>query len=323
VSTLVFLEHDGTQIDAACLGVLTKATSLGDGAVGAVLVGGTGTAALAPQAAACGATTVFVAEDEVFAAPRSQPRVDVLEEVAKTGGYDTIWFSNSVLAADVAAGLSARMAAGLNWDLVDIERRDGQLVGKRLALGDSVLVEVSWRSACQIALFRTGSFEAQSTGAAEPEIRTVNTTPRPYSLAASIVEHVPKTDEGPALEDAEVIVTGGMGLGGPEHFALAERLAEILGGVVGATRAVVYAGWCPSSMQIGQTGKTVSPKLYIALGVSGAVQHRVGMQRSKTIVAINKDPNAPIFEFCDLAVVGDVHTIVPALIDLIGQRKGT
>jgi len=131
------------------------------------------------------------------------------------------------------------------------------------------------------------------------------------------------TDEGPSIEDAEVVVAGGMGLGGPENFALAEELAAALHGVVGATRAVVYAGWYPQSAQIGQTGKTVSPKLYVALGVSGAVQHKVGMQHSKVIVAINKDPAAPIFEFSDLAVVGDVHLIVPKLIELLRQRSSS
>jgi electron transfer flavoprotein alpha subunit len=126
---------------------------------------------------------------------------------------------------------------------------------------------------------------------------------------------------GPAIEDADVIVAGGRGLGSPDNFSLAENLAQSLGGAVGATRAVVDAGWYPYSAQIGQTGKTVSPKLYVALGVSGAIQHKVGMQSSGTIVAINKDANAPIFEFSDLGVVGDVHEIVPKLTELVRARK--
>ena len=127
---------------------------------------------------------------------------------------------------------------------------------------------------------------------------------------------------GPSIEDADVIVAGGRGLGAPENFTLAEELARALGGAVGATRAVVDAGWYPYAAQIGQTGKVVSPKLYVALGISGAIQHKVGMQSSNVIVAINKDPNAPIFEFSDLGVVGDVHEIVPKLTELVKQRKG-
>ena len=141
-------------------------------------------------------------------------------------------------------------------------------------------------------------------------------------MAARVVERTLRADEGPSLADADVIVAGGIGLGSAEGFALAEQLAEVLGGAVGATRAAVYKDWYPPSAQIGQTGKTVSPKLYVALGISGAVQHKVGMQNSKTIVAVNKDPHAPIFEFSDLAVVADVHTVVPGLVELLRKHAG-
>ena len=138
-----------------------------------------------------------------------------------------------------------------------------------------------------------------------------------------MVEQAHAESSGPSIEDADVIVAGGRGLGAPENFTLAEELARALGGAVGATRAVVDAGWYPYSAQIGQTGKTVSPKLYVALGISGAIQHKVGMQSSNVIVAINKDPNAPIFEFSDLGVVGDVHEIVPQLTELVKQRRAS
>jgi electron transfer flavoprotein alpha subunit len=141
-------------------------------------------------------------------------------------------------------------------------------------------------------------------------------------VQATMIEQAHEESEGPSIEDADVIVAGGRGLGGPEHFALVEELAKALGGAVGATRAVVDAGWYPYASQVGQTGRTVAPKLYIACGISGAIQHKVGMQSSNVIVAINKDPNAPIFEFCDLGVVGDLHQIVPKLTELVRARRG-
>jgi electron transfer flavoprotein alpha subunit len=227
-----------------------------------------------------------------------------------------------VLAADIAAGLAARLDAGLNWDLIDISQRGGDLVGKRLALQDSVLVEVGWRSEHRIALFRRGSFDVVASSTQEPQVEEIAVELCELSRRTRIVSHATRESEGPSIADAEVIVAGGIGLGGAEHFALAEELAAILGGAVGATRAAVYKGWYPSAAQVGQTGKTVTPRLYLALGISGAVQHKVGMQNSKVIVAINTDSNAPIFEFSDLGVVGDLHTIVPKLVDLLRQRKG-
>jgi electron transfer flavoprotein alpha subunit len=142
-----------------------------------------------------------------------------------------------------------------------------------------------------------------------------------FSRLATLVEQSVEAASGPSIEDADVIVAGGRGLGNPEAFSLLEELASALGGAVAATRAVVDAGWYPYSTQVGQTGKTVSPKLYIACGISGAIQHKVGMQSSGTIVAINKDPNAPIFDFCDLGVVGDLHQIVPKLTELVRAQR--
>ncbi len=197
-------------------------------------------------------------------------------------------------------------------------------VGKRLAFQDSVLVDVGWRRRAGMALFRPGSFEpAADRPSGDPEVDEVSVELQPHSGAPGSSSQ-PGTGErgGPSVEDADVIVAGGMGLGAAENFALAEELAGVLGGVVGATRAAVYAGWYPRSGQIGQTGKTVSPKLYVALGISGAVQHKVGMQSSKVIVAINKDPAAPIFEFSDLAVVGDVHDHRPAADRAAARAQG-
>jgi electron transfer flavoprotein alpha subunit len=321
VPTLVFVEHHGSELQKGSLGVLAKAAALG-GDVTAVLVGG-GVKALASELGRYGATKVVVADDASLDPPLPQTRVDVLAQVVQGGGYDTVLFANSVLAADIAAGLAARLDAGLNWDLVDLVQQDGTLVGKRPALQDSVLVDVGWRSEPRLALFRAGSFDATPGGGGEPQVEEVAAELEEHSRGAKVVDQELEESTGPSIEDADVIVAGGRGLGAPEHFTLAEELAKALGGAVGATRAVVDAGWYPYAAQIGQTGKTVSPKLYVALGISGAIQHKVGMQGSNVIVAINKDGNAPIFEFSDLGVVGDVHEIVPKLTELVKQRKGS
>jgi electron transfer flavoprotein alpha subunit len=319
MATLVFLEHHGTELQKGPLGVLAKAASLGDPEVGAVIAG-SGVAELASEAGRFGAARVWVADDPALEAPLPQPRVDVLAKVVRDGGYDTVLFAASVLGADVAAGLAARLDAGLNWDLVDLVVQDGRLVGRRPALGDSVYVDVGWSGEPRIGLVRSGTFEPAATGG-EPEVSEVTVELEDFSTRATMLEQAHEEQAGPSIEDAEIIVAGGRGLGGPESFGLVEELARTLGGAVAATRAVVDAGWYPYSTQVGQTGKNVSPKLYVACGISGAIQHKVGMQNSNVIVAINKDANAPIFEFSDLGIVGDLHQVVPKLTELVRARK--
>jgi len=322
MSVLVFLEQHEHALSLGSLGVLTKAAAL-DPDVAAVLVGNDELEPFAREAGRYGAATVFTVVD-AFPSPLPGPRIDaVVELVRRFPNFDTILFSNSVLAADVAAGLAARLEAGINWDLVDLEFRDGQPVGKQPMLQESQVADVGWRSPQRIALFRAGSCAADpSAPEREPTVESLTVAFAEHTLAARVIERTLRADEGPSLGDADVIVAGGIGVGSKEGFEIAEQLAAALGGAVGATRAAVYKGWYPASAQIGQTGKTVSPKLYVALGISGAVQHKVGMQNSKTIVAINKDPHAPIFEFSDVAVVGDVHTVVPELIDLLRKHAG-
>jgi electron transfer flavoprotein alpha subunit len=323
VKTLVFLEHQGGVLTRGSAAVLAKAAGLEAGPVAAVLAGTTAREELTAEAGRFGAAKVFVARAAVLDPPLPQPRVDVMEHIAADGGYDTFLFSNSVLAADVAAGLAARLGAGLNWDLVDIACHDGELTATRLVFHDSTLVTVGWRGDLRVALFRPGSFDPVPVPHRTPEIEDVTVELREYSVAAAVSSRrVQHEGAGPSIEDADVIVAGGMGLGAADNFALAEDLAGALGGVVGATRAAVYAGWYPREAQIGQTGKTVSPRLYVALGISGAIQHKVGMQSSRVVVAVNKDPSAPIFDCSDLAVIGDVETIVPQLVALLRQRKG-
>jgi electron transfer flavoprotein alpha subunit len=316
LKTLVFLEdHDG-ELQAGSLGVLAKAGRLGGEVAGVVL--GKGARAAAAQAGG----TVYVSEAPELEAPLPQPRVDALAQLVREQGFDTLLFAASVLSADVAAGLAARLDAGLNWDLVDLVEQDGQLVGKRPALQDSVYVDVGWTSEPRLALIRSGTFDAEEA-AGEAQVEELDVSFEDFSTRARMLEQAHEESSGPSIEDAEVIVAGGRGLGAPDKFTLVEELAKALGGAVGATRAVVDAGWYPYQHQIGQTGKTVSPKLYVACGISGAIQHKVGMQSAGTIVAINKDANAPIFEFADLGVVGDLHAIVPKLTELVRERRGS
>jgi electron transfer flavoprotein alpha subunit len=318
LTTLVFLEHHDGELQKDSLGVLGKAVQLG-GEVSA-LIAGSGVESLAEQAARHGASKVYVADDPALEKPLPQPRVDVLADLVRGHGFDTVLFGATVLTADVAAGLAARLDAGLNWDLVDLEQQDGRLVGKRPALDDTVYVDVGWTSEPRLGLFRTGTFDPVESPV-DPQVERVEVKLEDYSTQATMIEQAHEESEGPSIEDADVIVAGGRGLGGPENFALVEELAKALDGAVAATRAVVDAGWYPYAAQVGQTGKTVAPRLYVAVGISGAIQHKVGMQGSNVIVAINKDPNAPIFEYADLGVVGDLHEIVPKLTELVRQRK--
>ncbi|HUG64975.1 MAG TPA: electron transfer flavoprotein subunit alpha/FixB family protein [Gaiellaceae bacterium] len=316
MKSLVFLEHHGDALEKGGLGVLSKAASLGD-AVGVVL--GDGAAGLAAGAGAYGASKVYACEAPELVSPLPQPRVDALATLVEQSGADAVLFAASVLAADVAAGLASRLGAGLNWDLTNLSVADGELVGTRPALGDTVLVDVGWTGGPRLAMVRSGALDPVESGGTA-EVETFETAFSEFSTLATLVEQTKEESSGPSIEDADIIVAGGRGLGSPEGFTLLEELAAALGGAVGATRAVVDAGWYPYSTQVGQTGKSVSPKLYIACGISGAIQHKVGMQGSGTIVAINKDPNAPIFDFCDIGVVGDLHQIVPKLTELVRSR---
>jgi electron transfer flavoprotein alpha subunit len=313
VKALVFLEHHGGAVTKSALGVLAKARSLGD-AAGVVI--GEDVTGVAESVGGL----VWAADDPHLATPLPAPRVDVLAKLVRDEGFDTVLLAQSVLASDMAAALAIRLDAGLNWDLVDLVVEGDELVGKRPALSDSVWVDAGWTSAVRLAVFRSGAFDPVDVAEA-PDVRAAAIELEGHSLLAELVEAaVEEEGSGPSIEEADVIVAGGRGLGGPENFALVEALADALGGAVAATRAVVDAGWYPYPAQVGQTGKTVSPKLYVAVGISGAIQHKVGMQGSGTIVAINKDPHAPIFDFADLAVIGDLHEIVPKLTELLRAR---
>jgi electron transfer flavoprotein alpha subunit len=317
--TLVYVEDHEGELSKGSLGVLSHVAGLGD-EVAAVLCG-SGIKELAAETGRYGAARALVADDPALEHPLPQPRVDVLAKLIEERGFETVVFAASVLTADVAAGLAARLGAGLNWDLVGLEQEDGKLMGKRPALQDSVHVDVGWKGTPRLALIRSGTWDpAEQAG--EAEIEEIPVEIEDFSQQAVMLERAHAESEGPSIEEADVIVAGGRGLGDPAKFALVEELAQALGGAVAATRAVVDAGWYPYATQVGQTGKTVAPKLYVACGISGAIQHKVGMQASGTIVAINKDPNAPIFEYADVSVVGDLHQIVPRLTELVKERRG-
>jgi electron transfer flavoprotein alpha subunit len=235
--------------------------------------------------------------------------------------FDLLAMENSSLAADVAGALAVRIGAGVCWDLVGLADIDGELQGRRLALGDAMLVDTAWVGETAIALMRAGALDPREVGELRrPQVLEVD----PPVDTGPDIRLVAATAEGDGrssgLDTADVVVAGGRGLGSADSLALLEELAETLGGMVGVSMPVVDRGWYPYERQVGQTGRTVRPRLYVACGISGAVQHRVGMSRSGTIIAINSDPRAPIFDFCDLGVVGDLTEVVPRITAALRRR---
>jgi electron transfer flavoprotein alpha subunit len=203
-----------------------------------------------------------------------------------------------------------------------VKVQDGGLVAERPILQDSAIVDVGYVGEPGIIIGRLNAFDVGDTGGGSAEVVDVDVELSAWSTKASMIQRGEQRGGDVNIEDADILIGGGRGLGKAEGFQLCEDLAASMGGAVAATRAVVDAGWYPYAAQIGQTGKTVAPKLYLAVGISGAIQHKVGMQSSENIVAINKDQNAPIFEFSDLGIVGDLNKIVPKLTDAIKAKKG-
>jgi electron transfer flavoprotein alpha subunit len=208
-------------------------------------------------------------------------------------------------------------------EVTEISAQDGKLVAKRPILQDSAIVDVAYDGGVGVIIGRLNAFEIAESGSGDAEVEDVDVQLSDFSTKATVVKRGEQRGADVNIEDADILVGGGRGLGKAENFSLAEDLAGALGGAVAATRAVVDAGWYPYAAQIGQTGKTVAPKLYLAAGISGAIQHKVGMQSSENIVAINKDQNAPIFEFSDLGIVGDLHKILPKLTEAVKAKKGS
>jgi electron transfer flavoprotein alpha subunit len=252
----------------------------------------------------------------------AQPVVDVMAQVIRDEGYSYALFGGGLLGFEIGAGLTARLGAGVTMEVTEVKAQDGKLVAVRPILQDSAVVDVEYVGEPGIIIGRLNAFDAEESGEGSPEVVDVDAQLEDFSTKATMVQRGEQRGADVNIEDAEILVAGGRGLGKAEGFELCESLAEALGGAVAATRAVVDAGWYPYAAQIGQTGKTVAPKLYLAAGISGAIQHKVGMQSSENIVAINKDQNAPIFEFSDLGVVGDLNKILPKLTEAVKAKKG-
>ncbi len=267
-----------------------------------------------------GATKVFRAKD--VPEGLAQPVVDVMAKVMDDEGHDYALFGGGLLGFEIGAGLTARLDAGVCMEVTSVRVEDGKLVSERPILGDSSVSDVHYRAGVGVIIGRLNAFEVTESGDQDAVVEDVALEFEPHSLRAKMVSRGEQRGADVNIEDAKVLIAGGRGLGKAEGFQALEDLAGAFGGAVAATRAVVDAGWYPYAAQIGQTGKTVAPKLYLAAGISGAIQHKVGMQASENIVAINKDSNAPIFEYSDLGIVGDLNKILPKLTEAVKAKKG-
>jgi electron transfer flavoprotein alpha subunit len=272
-----------------------------------------------------GATKVYRAKGPEGLA---QPVIDVMAKVIDDGGHGYALFGGGLLGFEIGAGLAARKQAGVTMEVTAVRAEDGKLVAERPILQDSKISVSHYKGDLGIIIGRINAFETRhddSDPAHPAEVVDVDVEYSPWSNQATMVQRGEQRGADVDIEGADILVAGGRGLGKAEGFELAESLAKAFGGntAVAATRAVVDAGWYPYAAQIGQTGKTVSPKLYLAAGISGAIQHKVGMQSSENIIAINKDANAPIFEFSDLGIVGDLNKIMPKLTEAIKAKKGS
>jgi electron transfer flavoprotein alpha subunit len=322
---LVYALHYDGAINKNSLGAVSEAARLAGqigGEAHAVVVGESVPDDLAASLGAYGVTKVFRAE-----APEglAQPVVDVMAKVMSEQGHQYAIFGGGLLGFEIGAGLAARLGAGVTMEVTAVNVVDGKLAAERPILGDSSISTSSYKDK-GIIIGRLNAFETKSDPAhpGTATVEDVQVELSPWSTKAKMVQRGEQRGADVDIEGADILVAGGRGLGKAEGFELADALAAAFGGsaAVAATRAVVDAGWYPYAAQIGQTGKTVAPKLYLAAGISGAIQHKVGMQGSENIVAINKDANAPIFEFSDLGIVGDLNKILPKLTEAIKAKKG-
>jgi electron transfer flavoprotein alpha subunit len=323
---LVYALHYDGAINKNSLGAVSEGAKLASelgGEAHAILLGENVPTDLAASLGKYGAKKALVAEGPEGLA---QPLVDAMAAAITEGGYSYALFGGGLLGFEIGAGLAARLDAGVVMEVTAVRAENGELIAERPILGDSAISEVKYRSDVGIIIGRLNAFEIrESDPAAVAAVEALSFELSPHAQQATMVTRGEQRGADVDIEGANILVAGGRGLGKAEGFQLAEDLAAAFGSgaAVAATRAVVDAGWYPYAAQIGQTGKTVAPKLYLAAGISGAIQHKVGMQASENIVAINKDANAPIFEFSDLGVVGDLNKILPKLTEAVKAKKAS
>ena len=312
---LVLVDHVDGEVKKVTYELLTAARRIGEPS--AVVVGEPGTAGKLSEAlGSYGAAKVYAAESAEAAQFLVTPQVDVLAALAGSANPAAVLVPASVDGKEVAGRLAIRLGSGLLSEVVDV---DGEGVASHSLFGGTYDAKAKVTKGTPVITVLPGSIEAeQASGAAAVEQVEV-----PASSGAKITGRQPaEAGDRPELTEASIVVSGGRGVGSADQFEVVEKLADTLGAAVGASRAAVDSGYYPHQFQVGQTGKTVSPQLYIALGISGAIQHRAGMQTSKTIVAVNKDPEAPIFAIADYGVVGDLFTVAPQLTEEVTKRKG-
>jgi electron transfer flavoprotein alpha subunit len=315
-SILVLVEHDQGNLRKVTAQMLTKARQLGEPA--AVFVGDgldTATEALRRY----GAKTVYSATGEGWTNQLTLPVVDALEAAADRAEPAAVLVAATPGGKDAGVRLAARKGWGVLADVVDL---DDNLVATQNVFGGATIVHSRVTAGTPVLTIKPNAFPVEESPA-QPEVVDLGLTREAGPAEVRMTEHVVEERGGrPDVAEAEIVVSGGRGLQDPANFALVEALADALGAAVGASRAAVDAGWYPHQHQVGQTGKTVSPQLYVAVGISGAIQHRAGMQTSKTIVAVNKDGEAPIFSISDFGVVGDLFKVIPRLTEEVVKRKG-
>lgn len=312
---LVLVDHVDGEVKKVTLELLTLANRLGEAA--AVWVG-PGYENARDRLGEYGAGKVYVAADEELTSYVVAPKAALLAQLVAAASPAAVLVAATAEGKEIAGRLAVKTGSGVLTDVVDVA--DG-FVAEHSIFGGGIIAHAKVRTGTPIIAVRPNSV-APEASPATPAEEQVQVTLSDADKGAKIVEKVvQEKGERPDLTEAAIVVSGGRGVGGAENFSIIEGLADSIGAAVGASRAATDAGWYPHSFQVGQTGKTVSPQLYIAVGISGAIQHRAGMQTSKTIVAINKDPEAPIFELVDYGIVGDLFQVAPQLTEEITKRK--